>query len=470
MTAIALHWFRSDLRIHDNPSLFQTSRHEQSIAVYCLAEEQWELHDVSPAKRSLIIRTLRILAEDLESYNIPLIILPTQNFNTLPLDLLQLCLKYKVTHVFSNEEYEVNEIKCAKNLETLCKKNNIIWQSFHDQCLVQPGKILNQSQEMFKVFTAFKKALYKNIHLYKRPLAQKPNRKNTIPCKSNLKALETVALNPRWEKLWPAGEAEAHKRLHNFIKHKASCYGAQRDHPSVDGTSTLSPYLTVGSLTSSQCVHEVQRLFENVFANDNSSGAAIWVNELVWREFYRHLLHAHPDLCRHKAFIVKTEKLAWKQDEKLFAAWCKGETGYPIVDAAMRQLLTWGWMHNRLRMIVAMFLTKHFFIDWRKGEKFFMQHLVDGDLASNNGGWQWSASTGVDAQPWFRIFNPVRQSQRFDEEGKFIRAYIPKLKELDNNAIHMPSPLEARLCDYPLPIVDHKVATEATKAAFKNLN
>ncbi len=269
--------------------------------------------------------------------------------------------------------------------------------------------------------------------------------------------------------MWPAGEDEAHDRLNNFIEHRVKGYANFRDIPSEDGTSGLSPYLAVGALTTTQCMQAAISLNEGSITGGHP-GVSVWINELIWREFYRHLLDEYPRLSKAKPFKQDTDRLPWKHDTLLFQAWATGKTGYPIVDAAMRQLSETGWMHNRLRMITAMFLTKHLFIDWRWGEQFFMEHLVDGDLASNNGGWQWSASTGVDSVPYFRIFNPTRQSQRFDTSGDFIRRYVPELQSLDNQSIHQPSVQQALALDYPLPVVDHRASVEQTKRWFKQLS
>ncbi len=200
------------------------------------------------------------------------------------------------------------------------------------------------------------------------------------------------------------------------------------------------------------------------------SGAFTWLNELVWREFYSHLLVAFPRLCRHQPFIQWTQHIHWNDSSTDFAAWKTGQTGYPIVDAAMRQLNTTGWMHNRLRMIVASFLVKDLLIDWRKGEKYFMSQLLDGSLAANNGGWQWSASTGVDASPWFRIFNPTTQGKKFDAQGAFIRHWLPELQQVPDKYIHTPhewAVISNTALNYPEPIVDHKQARLATLAAFE---
>jgi deoxyribodipyrimidine photo-lyase len=204
--------------------------------------------------------------------------------------------------------------------------------------------------------------------------------------------------------------------------------------------------------------------------NEGDAGLTAWVNELVWREFYQHIVIGFPRVCRHRAFQQHTEALAWRDDETAFTAWCEGRTGYPIVDAAMRQLVETGWMHNRLRMVTAMFLTKHLLIDWRRGEAFFLRHLIDGEFAANNGGWQWAASTGTDAAPYFRIFNPTTQSQRFDPEGTFIKTYLPSLATLSAKQRHAP-PAGDLLgqADYPAPIVDHKAARARALDAFKAL-
>src|SRR5690554_8082807 len=206
---------------------------------------------------------------------------------------------------------------------------------------------------------------------------------------------------------------------------------------------------------------------------DKSTGAGVWVSELVWREFYRHLLIGFPRISKGRAFKPATEKLTWRSIENSkvqrdLQAWQTGQTGFPIIDAAMRQLLETGWMHNRLRMLVAMFLSKNLLIDWRVGEAFFMQHLIDGDLAANNGGWQWAASTGTDAVPWFRIFNPVTQSRRFDPEGRFIRQWIPELAHLDNHDIHLPP--QGTLFSstrYPAPMVNLKSSRQRALEAFR---
>lgn len=251
-------------------------------------------------------------------------------------------------------------------------------------------------------------------------------------------------------------EAVAHRLLNAFAKDAIARYAANRDFPAADGTSHLSPQLRAGTIGVRTCV-EAARASET------------WLSELVWREFYQMILARFPHV-ENSPFLTAARKIAWRDAPAEFEAWCNGVTGYPIVDAAMRQLNQTGWMHNRLRMIAASFLTKDLLIDWRAGERYFERRLADADLAQNNGGWQWSASTGTDAVPYFRIFNPVTQSKRFDPDGEFIRAWLPELRDVPARFIHapwsMPKPPEA----YPAPLVNHDVARrralEVYAAAF----
>lgn len=218
-----------------------------------------------------------------------------------------------------------------------------------------------------------------------------------------------------------------------------------------------------------QCLNRLRAEHPNLL-EQSDGGAFTWLSELIWREFYRHLLVAWPRLCKHRPFVGWTQQVQWRQDEKALTAWQQGKTGFPIVDAAMRQLNGTGWMHNRLRMICASFLVKDLPIDWRAGERYFISQLLDGDLAANNGGWQWAASTGTDAAPYFRIFNPTTQGERFDTQGTFIRQWVPELAEVPERDIHQPhrwAQREGRRLDYPTPMVDHKQARQMTLEAFE---
>jgi deoxyribodipyrimidine photo-lyase len=277
---------------------------------------------------------------------------------------------------------------------------------------------------------------------------------------------------------FPPGEAEALRRLRAFAGGSTTAirgYADDRNRMDLDGTSQLSPYLRFGMVSARRTV--VAALHAKEVASDESArrGAETWLNELIWREFYMMVLYRHPDVLEH-AFQVNLRGISWRNDEAEFAAWSAGRTGYPVVDAAMRQLVTTGWMHNRARMIVASFLVKDLLVDWRWGERFFMQHLVDGDPAANNGGWQWTSGVGTDAAPYFRVFNPILQGTKFDPEGAYVRRYVPELVNVSTKFIHEPWKMPPEVqhksrCvvgrDYPAPIVDHTLARERALAAYK---
>ncbi|MFT7184739.1 MAG: deoxyribodipyrimidine photo-lyase [Pseudohongiellaceae bacterium] len=466
-------WFKSDLRILDNPALHASMLNGSTLAVYFVSEKQWQKHALSPAKMSLIIQQLRSLERELASLNVSLIVQITECFKSLPTDLMDLAELHSVGRIYCNQEYELNEHQCERQVENLAKQSELFFNSYNDVCLSEPGSIKNQQGQSYKVFTAFKRAFFKDSFRLLRPLSSRNNPQKATDVVSDIVVLNEIETRVGFNQidhtgLWPAGENEAHARLERFGDECIADYGRDRDIPSIDGTSTLSPYLAIGALSTRQCLQlAMQQNSGNLEASNR--GASIWINELLWREFYRHLMFGSPKLCRFKPFKADTDRLPWRHDLIMFEAWKNGCTGYPIVDAAMRQLKQTAWMHNRLRMVTAMFLTKHLFIDWRWGEAYFMSQLVDGDFASNNGGWQWSASTGVDAVPYFRIFNPTRQSQRFDPTGSFIRRYMPELASLDNKSIHQPSQSQALAAGYCLPIVDHRQATDQTKYYFKHL-
>jgi deoxyribodipyrimidine photo-lyase len=270
-----------------------------------------------------------------------------------------------------------------------------------------------------------------------------------------------------------AGEREARRRLEAFVDGAIDDYAGGRDRVDLDGTSRLSPYMRFGMLSARRAAVAALEAEESAGTADARSGAQIWLDELIWREFYNSILHYFPEVRQH-AFREAYRDVPWENDPDAFAAWQAGRTGYPIVDAAMRQLEATGWMHNRARMIVASFLSKDLLIDWRWGERHFMQHLIDGDPASNNGGWQWSAGTGTDAAPYFRIFNPVLQGKKHDPEGAYIRRWVPELANVEDKHIHEPWTMSGEAqkrngCrgGYPAPIVDHGVARERALAAYK---
>jgi deoxyribodipyrimidine photo-lyase len=274
---------------------------------------------------------------------------------------------------------------------------------------------------------------------------------------------------------FPAGEVEGQQRLDAFISSRISRYANERNRMDLEGTSGLSPYLRFGMLSARQSAWAAFQAEAQAVDGPARRGAETWLNELIWREFYAAILYHYPHV-RQMAFRPQLRRIPWQNDPEDFAAWCEGRTGYPVVDAAMRQLNATGWMHNRARMIVASFLTKDLLVDWRMGERYFMQHLLDGDPAANNGGWQWTAGTGTDAAPYFRVFNPVLQAIKFDPSGAYVRRWVPELAAVPDEFIHMPwkMPVDEQRragclvgVDYPVPIVDHAAARQRVLAAYR---
>lgn len=459
-------WFRSDLRINDNPALSYACNQSKPVrAVVCVCEKQWRKHGLGDRRILLMQQAIDELKISLAKLNIELSILNSGSFAQSIIDVQQHIQIHQISELLFNIEYELNERQRDKQMLKWCAAQQVQVNRFHDQCLLAPGEVLNGSQEYYKVFTPFKKRYAQMLGGHLTPPLASPEPQSQNP---TLTIVEVESGTTQADALWPVSEAQAHQQLEEFLQENAKHYHSQRDTPSLDATSKLSTYLALGLLSTRQCFYSAYQMNKHEILGGNE-GLATWMSELIWRDFYRHLLIGFPQLCKHKAFKPETEAVKWQNDEANFNAWCEGKTGYPLVDAAILQLLETGWMHNRLRMVCAMFLTKHLLIDWRKGEAFFNQHLVDADFASNNGGWQWSASTGADAVPYFRIFNPITQSQRFDKDCLFIRRYLPELSNLSNKDIHFPSEQQRQDCNYPQAIVDPKQARERALAAFKEL-
>lgn len=463
-------WFRSDLRTHDNPALFAACQNsDRVIGLAFLTPRQWQQHQLGPRRIQLINNSLASLSDALHTLNIPLLVMQVDTFADIPEVMQALLPALAIEHLFFNNEYEVNERKRDVAVRRVCDSLNIGVHRYHDQCVIPPGEVTTQQQQPFKVFSPFKRAWIGQYSQYHQaPLPQPTAREGAFSNQQQTFLVQhqctmTVIDDP----LWPCTEQAVHERLETFVEQHISHYQEQRDRPFLDTTSRLSYALALGLLSPRQCMYRAWQENEGRL-NSGKPGIDVWISELIWREFYRHLLVAFPNLCKHRAFKPETEAVCWRDSDSDFQAWCEGRTGYPIVDAAMRQLTEQGWMHNRLRMISAMFLTKHLLIDWRRGEQFFSQQLVDADLASNNGGWQWSASTGADGAPYFRIFNPTTQSERFDTDGEFIAHYLPILATIPSRTRHNPTTAERLRTGYPMPIVEHRFARQRALDAFKH--
>ncbi|MEN4567726.1 deoxyribodipyrimidine photo-lyase [Pantoea sp. SIMBA_072] len=462
-------WLRNDLRVNDNLALHAACRDSDAkvIALYLATPAQWQQHDMSPKQAAFIHASLLQVQRALAERGIELHYQACHAFSDSIDALLQFCAKQQVDQLFYNYQYEVNERQRDAEAEKRLDDAGVICQGFDDSLLLPPGSVQSGDRSMYKVFTPFSKAFVRRLQQGLPECVPAPKAREGAPLKATPIPAFDYPTEDFDQDLFPPGEAAALKRLRHFATQPVIDYPAKRDLPALDATSRLSVYLATGVLSPRQCLHRV--LHEHPDALDNSR-AFTWLNELIWREFYRHLLVAWPALCRHKPFIDWTRNVEWQRNDAHFDAWKAGKTGYPIVDAAMRQMKALGWMHNRLRMITASFLVKDLLIDWREGERYFMQQLIDGDLAANNGGWQWAASTGTDAAPYFRIFNPTTQGERFDEKGDFIRHYLPELAGVPDSDIHQPhvwAEKHHKKLDYPAPIVDHKVARKKTLDAFE---
>lgn len=470
-----LMWLRSDLRVADNSALAAAMATGPTLAVYLISPEQWREHDDAPCKVDFWLRNLAELRPRLAALNVPLLIRLAPHWRDAPEVLAELCREHDIAGVWVNEEYGLNEQARDQAVEHELRRDGVTFHHWLDQLFFRPSSVLTRSGGYFQVFSQFRKVCYQRLHTSLPALVQMPSRQQPLDIASDAIPGEVEGFatpDAELREHWPAGEEAARERLALFADEMLGDYERRRDLPALDGTSRLSPYLTAGVLSPRQCLHAALRGNRGEFETGNP-GAVAWINELLWREFYKHILVGYPRVSRHRAFRPETEAVPWRHAPDELEAWQQGRTGIPLIDAAMHQLLATGWMHNRLRMVVAMFLTKNLLIDWREGERWFMRHLIDGDLAANNGGWQWSASTGTDAAPYFRIFNPLSQSRKFDPDGRFIRRWVPELAALDDRDIHDPSArsdlFAAAASDYPPPMIDLGASRERALAAFRDL-
>lgn len=467
-------WLRSDLRVNDNTALSAACERGPTVALWLASPGQWQAHDDAACKVDFWLRNLRDLRQSLEGLNIPLLVRRIDTWEQAAQTLLDVCRQHNIEAVHWNDEYGINENSRDQATRALLEASGVQAHSYLDQLLFRPGTVLTRSGDYFQVFSQFKKVCLEHLHRSLPSQAPRVKRQAPVdiasdPIPQHIDGFDKPSRT--LSEYWPAGEDEAQARLARFVDETIEDYHHLRDLPAKPGTSQLSAYLAAGVVSPRQCLHAALASNRGEF-DSGSTGTQTWINELLWREFYKHILTGYPQVSRHRAFRTHTESLPWRDAPAELEAWEQGRTGFPIIDAAMRQLLHTGWMHNRLRMIVAMFLSKNLLIDWRLGERHFMRHLIDGDLAANNGGWQWSASTGTDAVPYFRIFNPVSQSQRFDPQGHFIRHWVPELRGLDEKSVHLPTQNKDLFAEnsYHRPIVDLSSSRQRALEAFKGLS
>jgi deoxyribodipyrimidine photo-lyase len=456
-------WFRRDLRVQDHAALYHAVK--SSRTVYCVFVFDTGILDALEQRADRRVEFIRAcvveLRAALERLGGGLIVRHGDARTEVP----ALAAALAVQAVLANHDFEPAAIERDAAVARALAAEGRELRTFKDQVIFEKDEVVTRDGRPFSVFTAYKNAWLEKadafyfegypVERHARVLARPapspmPSLKELGFERTNLDALSL-----------PTGASGARALLDDFRTRMAR-YHERRDYPAIRGPSYLSVHLRFGTVS----VREVAR----VARSSRTKGAAVWLSELIWRDFYSMILYHHPRVATH-AFKPELDTIAFSNDERLFQAWCEARTGYPLVDAAMRQINESGYMHNRLRMLTASFLVKDLHVDWRWGERYFAQNLNDFDLASNNGGWQWAASTGCDAQPYFRIFNPVTQSRRFDPQGEFMRLYLPELAPVPDRHIHAPwlmSPAEQKHCgvmigkDYPAPIVDHAAARKLT--------
>jgi deoxyribodipyrimidine photo-lyase len=469
----ALMWFRRDLRLGDNAALhhcLKSARRVYAAFVFDRAILDDLLAEGLRTDRRVdfIHRSLRELDEQLRLQGGALIV----RHGLAAEHIVRLAEELRVDAVFANHDYEPYAIERDTTVAAALGKAGRRLHTFKDQVIFERDEVLTGAGRPFSVFTPYRNAWLKSLtpfHLQAYGMQKHLAALAPPPVAAELPPLEALGFAPSDldELKVPVG-ASGGRALFDDFKTRIGRYRETRDYPSVRGPSYLSVHLRFGTVS----IRELAR-FAHGLAQE-SDGAATWLSELIWRDFYQQILYHHPQVVA-ASFKPEYDRIRWDDAPELFAAWCDGRTGYPLVDAAMTQLNRTGYMHNRLRMVTASFLTKDLGIDWRRGEHYFARRLIDFDLASNNGGWQWAASSGCDAQPYFRIFNPVAQSAKFDPEGSFIRRYLPQLRGLSAREIHAPwllSSAQQRLAgcvvgaDYPAPVVDHAAARESTLARY----
>ncbi|PMB39146.1 deoxyribodipyrimidine photolyase [Fischerella thermalis CCMEE 5205] len=472
MSDLILFWHRRDLRISDNTGLATArKRSAKVVGVFCLDPNILERDDVAPVRVTYMIGCLQALQKRYAQAGSQLLILHAHPTQAIP--ALAAALGAKA--VFWNWDVEPYSQERDRTIISALKEKGIEFlENNWDQVLHAPEDIRTGSNQPYTVYTPFWKNWISKPKA--EPVATLENAEGlTEKEKEIAKSAGVIALPSAkdlgfvWdgELIIAPGEEAAQERLEEFCDRAINEYQEQRNFPAVDGTSRLSAALKFGAIGIRRVWQATQQVWENSRSEETQSNIRTWQQELAWREFYQHAMYNFPELAAG-AYRDAFKNFPWEINHEHFQAWCEGKTGYPIVDAAMRQMNEIGWMHNRCRMIVASFLTKDLLINPQMGERYFMQKLIDGDLSANNGGWQWSASSGMDPKP-VRIFNPASQAQKFDPEAEYIRQWVPELRSFDTEYLVTGkiTPLERQAVGYPAPIVDHKLQQKMFKERYQ---
>tara|TARA_B100000963_G_scaffold327768_1_gene315760 strand:- start:1740 stop:3140 length:1401 start_codon:yes stop_codon:yes gene_type:complete len=462
---IGLFWLRDDFRVTKNDGLIEATKNHEKVVVFYLYKQ--EIYKKQESQKWWLSNSLANFKKKLNELNINLEIVETISFKAF-FDKL---VKKKNFNLYWNKVYEPDYLKFDEYLFNNFNKNNVSFKRFKGNTLNEIEEIKKNDGTSFKVFTPFWRNAEK-YYLEKIP----PKEKIIKKCKKKIdyfkNCIEPKKILPKknwyknFENIWSPSEQSALKELQNFIKERITNYSEGRNFPDIMGTSKLSPYIKFGQL-------HVETIWkECIQKRPKTIGTTKFLAEIGWREFNHTLINNFPHMLKNN-YSKKFDKFPWEKNSNFLTAWKKGLTGYPIVDAGMRELYSTGWMHNRVRMIVGSFLVKHLLIDWREGEKYFRNCLLDYSPANNVAGWQWVAGSGADAAPYFRIFNPILQGEKFDKEGKYVKKWVPELKNLSKKFIHKPwefSDGNFKLGrDYPHPIVKHEEARAKALEAFKKI-
>jgi deoxyribodipyrimidine photo-lyase len=469
----SLFWIRRDIRLQDNAGMFKALSDSDSVACLFVFDKNILSELGKFDKRvDFIWHCVKNLKDELRALGSDLIVVYDKPEEVIPV----LSKKYKVNAVYCNDDYEPNARQRDGIIEDLLAKSEVEFIKVKDHAIFDKEEILNSSGQAYTVFTTYANAWKKK---FSKTLIESFPSEGLTHKFAKFKSQEMIDLSLMGFKETDIknikigfSNNEANELLNGFIDKRIKSYNTARNFPSVSGVSYLSVHNRFGTISVRNLIREALNHKER--DTSSSEGVDSWINELIWRDFYFQIIYNFPHVAYepfHKEYI----NFPWENDMEKFQKWCEGETGYPLVDAAMKQLNKTGYMHNRLRMVVASFLTKHLLVDYRFGEQYFAAKLLDFDLSANNGGWQWAASTGCDAQPYFRIFNPILQSEKFDPQGKFIKKMLPIFSLIDNKYIHNPSDFKKELkmvgvnigVEYPSQIVNHKAARQNTLNLFK---
>ncbi|KAF9428950.1 hypothetical protein BGZ94_000345 [Podila epigama] len=488
ITKNTLMWFRNDLRLQDNKALHEASVRAKAagthlIGLFIISKAEWVASNEAPVKIDFWLRNLAKLKKALDDLSIPLIVKETGASSDIPNIIGSIVKEHSISHIHWNADYTAKGLKrdeLVKSSLTSIPQTYVVITD--DKCVIPPREIMTKINTPFQNFELFMTSWFVKVEAKRQYLDLVPGPgANADGAKTEFATYFQADVPSSYphnldleevERLYPAGEDTAQKRLDSFIKETVSKYHTVSYLVGHEGSNSLTPFIANGILSHRQCVSMARSVNSNKVMVGNE-GVKQWVTEFILREFYTHIMLLFPRIAEEKAYIAATEDIRWSSDERKFSLWCQGKTGYPIVDAGMRQLNSVGFMNARARKIVQCFLVKDLMMSWQKGEKYFLSKLIDGDVAFNNGSWQWCAATGIDCQPYFTSNSPLTQSQRRDPHGEYIRHWVPELESLSDTQVHDPFRLmpakDFTKLGYPRPMVDHMDAKKKYVEEYKRV-